>query len=88
MTRTTRKELDLLASIITHALECEAGTPCTDTPSARVYTIEYAYGRPRLMRADGSVDVSPRLPTGELAQWMRAFIDGIDAERRHNRQER
>jgi hypothetical protein len=45
------------------------------------YTIEYAYGRPRLMRAHGSVDVSPRLSTGELAQWMRAFVAGIDAAR-------
>jgi hypothetical protein len=47
---------------------------------SELYRIAYAYGRPRLERAGGSVDVSPRLPAGELAQWMRAYLDGIDAE--------
>ncbi len=84
MTRTTRAELEQLAAIITHALECQPGTPCTDT--ANVYAIEVAYGRPRLVRAGGSVDVSPRLPAGDLAMWMRSFIAGMDAERQ--RQER
>jgi hypothetical protein len=80
VTRTTRAELEQLAAIITHALECQPDAACTGT--ANVYAIEYAYGRPRLVRAGGSVDVSPRLPAGELATWCRAFLDGIDAERR------
>lgn len=42
------------------------------------YEIGYAYGRPRLLRAGGSVDVSPRLPRGQLVDWMRAYIAGIE----------
>lgn len=79
--RTTRADLDGLCNIINHALLCEPGTPCTALDPDRAYTVEYAYGRPRLYRDRGSVEVSPRLPAGELAQWMRAFIAGIDAAR-------
>ena len=50
-------------------------------PVARDYFVQYAYGRPRLMRQGGSIDVSPRLPAGQLADWMRAFLAGIDASR-------
>jgi hypothetical protein len=71
-TRTTRAQLDELAEIINRRL---------DLAGDRAYTVEYAYGRPRLERAGGSVDVSPRLPAGELAQWMRAFMGGMDATR-------
>ena len=67
--RTTRDQLDSLVRVINRSLD-------TDT-----FEIEYAYGRPRLTRANRSVDVSPRLSTGELAQWLHAFIDGIDARR-------
>ena len=81
MGRTTRADLDGLANIINHALLCEPGTPCERLDPAQAYTVAYAYGRPRLERANGSVDVSPRLPRGELAQWMRAYIAGIGAER-------
>lgn len=79
--RTSRRDLEQLANIITHGLECRPGVPCTSLPGEREYRVEYAYGRPRLERADGSVDVSPRLPAGELAMWMRAFIAGMDAMR-------
>jgi hypothetical protein len=79
MARTTRADLDQLADIINHALLCEPGTPCAKLDPARAFTVEWAYGRPRLFRARGSVEVSPRLTAGELAQWMRAFIDGINA---------
>ena len=41
------------------------------------YGIGYAYGQPRLERADGSRGVSPRLPSGELRRWMGAYLDGI-----------
>lgn len=69
MTRTTGAQLDTLAGIVSRV----AGQP---------YTVEYAYGSPRLVTRDGSVDVSPRLPRGELAQWMRAFIAGQESVRR------
>lgn len=65
---TPRAELDGLAEMISRAV----GEP---------HAIGYAYGRPRLERAGGSVDVSPRLPAGELARWMRAFLAGVDAGR-------
>jgi hypothetical protein len=73
--RTTAADLDELARIINRALGL------TDRPDD-AYDVEYAYGRPRLYRAGGSREVSPRLSTGELAEWMRAYIDGIDAARR------
>jgi hypothetical protein len=79
--RTTRANLDGLCDIINHALLCEPGTPCTALDPDKAYRVEYAYGRPRLVRAGGSVDVSPRLPTGALADWMRAYIAGINAAR-------
>ena len=66
--RTTRAELDQLCAIINRATDGD-------------YEVQYAYGRPRLVRANGSVDVSPRLSTGELAQWMRAMLTGIEAGR-------
>lgn len=81
MARTTRADLDLLVARINHALLCKPGVRCVDLDPAVAYRVEYAYGRPRLMRAGGSVDVSPRLPAGQLADWMRAFIAGIDAGR-------
>lgn len=41
------------------------------------FSVEWAYGRPRLMVDRGSRDVSPRLPSGELSQWIQAFWMGI-----------
>ena len=45
------------------------------------YSISYAYGSPRIERNGGSVDVSPRLPRGQLYQWAHAFLDGVEAAR-------
>jgi hypothetical protein len=45
------------------------------------YSIEVAYGSPKLVRKDGSVSVSPRLAKGQLYVWMHAFLDGIEAGR-------
>ncbi len=64
MRRTTQAELDRLARMISRKL-------------GQTYTIEYAYGRPRLHTNEGSKEVSPRLPKDELRQWMEAFIQGI-----------
>lgn len=66
--RTKRSDLDELVGIINRYLA-----------SGDEHFIQYAYGQPRLFRAGGSIEVSPRLSAGELAQWMRAFIKGIDA---------
>jgi hypothetical protein len=67
--RTTRADLDGLAAMIDKALDLPPGT----------HSVDYAYGRPRLTRNGGSVDVSPRLSTGPLADWMRAYFAGITA---------
>jgi hypothetical protein len=64
-----RVVLDELADLINRRLGELSGT----------YFVQFAYGRPRLFRSGGAVEVSPRLPTGELAQWMRAYISGIEA---------
>lgn len=45
------------------------------------YAIEYAYGRPRLGLTDAKGcwrDVSPRLPSGQLAEWMWAYLKGVE----------
>ena len=65
--RTTRKDLEGLATVLNN---------CTNRP-AGYYFVQYAYGQPRLMAADGSREVSPRLPAGQLADWLRAFIAGV-----------
>jgi len=69
MTQTTRADLDQLARMIDLALSLPPGS----------HAIEYAYGSPRLVRDGGSVDVSPRLPAGELARWIRAYHAGAVA---------
>jgi len=68
--RTTRRELEQLAKTINIALA-----------QKDEYFVQWTYGQPRLMRAGGSVEVSPRLPSGQLAQWMRAFYAGVWAGR-------
>ena len=71
MARITRSDLDRLAELINRRLESRG--------DRWQHSIGYAYGRPRLERAEGSVDVSPRLSTGELYQWMHAYLAGMDA---------
>lgn len=46
------------------------------------FSLDRAYGRHRLVRKGGSVDVSPRLPSGQLDEWMRAFRAGAFFHRR------
>ena len=46
------------------------------------YDIEYAYGRPRLVLHDEKLccrDVSPRLSAGQLAEWIWAYLKGVEA---------
>ena len=40
--------------------------------------IGYAYGRPRAHLNKGSKDLSPRLPSGQLWDWLNAFETGIE----------
>lgn len=69
MTRTSIAQLDHLAELIDLSLGHEPGT----------HTVQGAYGRPRLYRKSGSVEVSRCLPAGESAEWIRAYNCGIIA---------
>lgn len=68
---TTRRELDQLAVVINRTLDL----PVLAIPDG--YYVQGAYGRVRLVRDGGSVDVSPSCTKAELEQWMRAFHAGI-----------
>ncbi len=71
MKRTTKDSLQTLANI------CNNRVP----QNGWKFSIEYAYGRPRLILEDEKLccrDVSPRLPKGQLVMWIGAFLDGID----------
>lgn len=65
MARTSSKDLDNVA----RHLSAMAGKP---------YTVGWAYGRPRLYTDGESTEVSPRLPSGQLLEWMYAFAKGFD----------
>jgi len=69
MGRTTKAELDQLTQIINSNVGADGV----------VYSLENSYGQNRLVRNGGSVSVSPRLPAGQLAEWMRAFLAGSSA---------
>lgn len=64
--RTTKKDLERFAKRLSE----ETGND---------YSIGYAYGSPRLEENNGSRDVSPRKPAGQLYQWMLAFRLGVSA---------
>jgi hypothetical protein len=67
MQRTTRKDLDQLAAELNRLTE--GG-----------YHIGHAYGQPRLEQATpegGCRDISPRLPSGELFRWIKAYLCGF-----------
>jgi len=40
-------------------------------------SIEWAYGQPRCYTRDGSRELSPRLPTGEMKLWLHGFEAGL-----------
>ena len=69
MARTSQRDLSEMAAHI----ESITGIPVM---------IGWAYGAPRLESADGSREISPRLPSGQLMDWMRAFLAGYDAATR------
>ena len=70
--RTTPKDLDNMAAKLSKL----TGTDLR---------ISWAYGKPRLIRmlANGGEDeISPRLQSGELLQWMFAFEEGFEFHKR------
>jgi hypothetical protein len=72
MKRTTPKMLENVCAMINKQLGGD-------------HSIQWAYGRPRLLRANQSVDVSPRLPSGQLLEWLYAYLEGAAAyERKEN----
>jgi hypothetical protein len=49
------------------------------------YAIDYSYGRPRLVLntpGRGRRDISPRMASGALLEWMHAFLAGWEARER------
>jgi hypothetical protein len=70
----TNEELENYARILSNSTGIE-------------YYVDHAYGKVRLMTADASRDVSPRLSKGELLFWMEAFRTGIQeyTDRRYAR---
>lgn len=72
MNRTPRAELDELAALIDGALDLPPGT----------HFVERGAGGYRLFTRGGAKEVSPRLPAGAVADWMRAYLEGIETTRR------
>lgn len=72
--RVTESDLYQLTSLINQALGI---VPDIEPIRDQSYFLDFANGGVRLVRAGGSVDVSPRLTKRELEQWMRAFHAGI-----------
>ena len=50
-------------------------------------SIQWAYGKPRCFSLDGSRELSPRLSTGEMAEWLNGVWNGIRLESEHARAE-
>jgi hypothetical protein len=67
MARTTDKELEAICSGLNIATDNRYG-----------FGLDSAYGGMRLVRKNGSVDVSPRLSKGELREWLHAFGTGMN----------
>jgi hypothetical protein len=68
MARKTRRDLVQVAAVINNQLKL-AGDD-------RRVTIEWAYGQPRACFGD-CTDLSPRLATGALYDWLCAFEGGL-----------
>jgi len=47
-------------------------------------TVEWAYGKPRVYRDNGGRELSPRLPTGQLMDWLTAWYDGWEMATRQS----
>ena len=64
MERTTRADLEDKVNVINRITHGD-------------YTLGKAYGRFRLYRDGESTEVSPRLPMGQLGDWLSAYVDGL-----------
>ena len=90
MTRTSSKDIqrlvDLLNKLTDSPAEPWAGQGATFKANVGCFHIEHAYGAPRLVRmvteGGGERDISPRLPNGELARWINAYIAGFETAKR------
>lgn len=75
MSRTTRKDLMQIQNVINNELEDQGKTDWV--------SVEWAYGRPRAYLRTGKPDsymlceLSPRLSTGPMADWLTAFEAGL-----------
>lgn len=68
-TRITKADLESLVEIVKKATGDDG------------YYVEYAHGQPRLYRetdpdTGAAEEVSPRLPSRELSEWLEGFIEG------------
>lgn len=43
-------------------------------------SIQWAYGKPRIYDAKGGRELSPRLPTGQLWNWLDGYDTGREAQ--------
>lgn len=86
MTRTTRKDLDQLVTILNNRLgrpeygwyqfggknHCRVGA----------LTLDISYGQPRLQEVvndgGGVREIGPRLPSGQMETQLRAILEGIE----------
>jgi hypothetical protein len=76
MSRVTKAELEQLVVVLNNRL----GRPVTWGQGGHIYA-GWAYGSPRLseqLPSGGERELSPRLPTGQLAAHVRAMLIGID----------
>jgi hypothetical protein len=73
--RTTKAQLENLVRIINNNVH---GGILERSPMY-LYSLDYAYGGVRLVYANGSRDISPRLSRGKLYDWLHAFKAGQES---------
>lgn len=71
MARTSQSDLDNMAAHLSDV-------------TGRDLSIGWAYGQPRLEEMGGYRDVSPRLPSGQLLDYMRGMLEGISLASPHD----
>ena len=88
MRRTTKTDLKNATALLNAALGLPPEPYTLDlatgtvTPVPGVYHLDGAYGGWRLVRMSdggGCVDITPRVPTGELYRLILAMLDGVNA---------
>ena len=71
MRRTTKKQI--------HAIETQINNLLDEMGADYEIFVQWAYGQPRAhkIEADGTYDLSPRLATGPMYDWLYAFYQGL-----------